>query len=763
MPSFDFVTDEQFADLSDHPLPPDVASQIYTWANDPSQAVLLRNHDLYNIGLYGGKYADAILPIYRHRRRPCIFATVAGIVVGATKKDRQWDYLLDDGSQVIDFSVQFKSISLFIPISAENFPTSKEKMDGLSLKPSIEVGDIVRVTGRIWRRQYTSEWGGSATHRIGLDVSSLDTLNHDPTAESRHNLEAHRLAQREYSEPFELSSQQSALVRLRVPMPIQSTNDVEAWKLCTSLEDRLVTKFGKDLRRLGTSRPRRQEGNAASARKTFHREISCVDHTCIDERSVELTFQAFMEDVQDASISSSSKLVAAEPSTPQRASHFHGVQDGSPISPIGRSATAPLSPVTSLPCPASSNRSLRSPSRLNDSQCTQQMFRLQTQKFLMDFCSQSSNHCNYAGESAKIANVKGLDNSPPAFTFAFLTRIKVLNELADRVVTALLIARAKRKRNANATGRDLGASAPSTTSHEPKTHKIRRLFEWCVLQLVQDGFLVLAPDSTQDPSHRPYWPFNGAQTPTAVTSRSMRGLCACQECSRSWPASNAVTTALARQNPSSAFARLGTSRVVLGTSCQGTSVAKTWSYVDRKLLAQLNFDEASGRNNSKPLKLTNASWPVTNRKIFKHKRDVVWQNVSIPFSEHEDDDRTVTTCASKNLPLEHRPSVPTVTSQTNSEAYQVLTPSFLVPFLVPILQRSFQLGGRARQSKFDQQKIACSPAEDPHRGVSVEIDIDVDSALYQLKRSDDRWRYVSVDCVREALDLLRFPCVSDAS
>jgi hypothetical protein len=77
----------------DEALPADVASSVYAYVDRPSQALTLRNRALAKVQVVGGNVAPSSLPVYLHRRRPCTYATIAGIVVGITEKDRRWDLM----------------------------------------------------------------------------------------------------------------------------------------------------------------------------------------------------------------------------------------------------------------------------------------------------------------------------------------------------------------------------------------------------------------------------------------------------------------------------------------------------------------------------------------------------------------------------------------------------------------------------------------------------------------------------------------------
>lgn len=91
----------------DEALPADVASSVYAYIDRPSQALILRNRSLAKVQVVGGNVAPSSLPVYLHRRVPCTYATIAGIVVGITEKDRRWDLM----SEYIDVRLWRGSLS----------------------------------------------------------------------------------------------------------------------------------------------------------------------------------------------------------------------------------------------------------------------------------------------------------------------------------------------------------------------------------------------------------------------------------------------------------------------------------------------------------------------------------------------------------------------------------------------------------------------------------------------------------------------------
>ncbi|CAO1630989.1 unnamed protein product [Parajaminaea phylloscopi] len=753
-----FLKDEE-PDRWDRPLPPDVATQIYTWADNPEHAVVLRNADLANIKLMGGRKAVSGLPIYQYGQRPCVFATIAGLVIGVAEKERRRDYLIDDGSSVIEVSHNTRSAmtsaaalhdrGTYSTFVAEGGPAHHLK--------GCEVGDIVKITGRIWSRQYPSTNGCASVVKIGLDVSTLLSLSHDPSAEADHNLEAHRLAQEEYCNPFEVPSVTCDLLRIHVPVSLATTDNASCLQDKEHEEARLADKWWSDLRRLHALGERRC--NTASTALSYAerrpvREFNPLDRRIKSEDRVTSSIEVFSKTASPSPIphalSGSARWKDSGPGSPHR----------SRITQPGDALSRAQTPCNRLDAEssafASSSRPLRSPSKLKASECTQQYFRLHVQKFLVDFCSRPIAPAgNEEDLPLRNRGDRGAGTQPPSFAMAFLLRVKVLRELALRVVSVLLEARTKRHRRGIA---NTGRSA-QTQMGEPKEEKVRRLFDWCVLQLVQDGFLVLAPAQDADPSHSLQWPYDGATSPNStITGKAS----SCRRC-------RAMRTRLASRASESGVARLGTSRVKLRRHVRRAVGPELHCRSKRRLLAQLSFEpfDTIATASQDPQTVV-----PSDRKATKRRRGAIWQDVSMCLDEASDEDAAgdvLCTCSAQSRDDAVQPgSARHPTSKPSAEAYQVLTPAYLLQSLLPILQRSC---GRSSNTVAQVHKTEVVKVEDERNDLAAtrehgqlpahhgyaDVEVDVEWALYQLQRSDDRWRYTNVDSVSDALDLLRVP------
>ncbi|PWN29646.1 hypothetical protein BDZ90DRAFT_277908 [Jaminaea rosea] len=570
--------------------PPDVASQIYTWADRPSNAVVLRNTHLANIALFGGHAAAAGLPIYQHGQRPCLYATIAGIIVGVSEKDHRWDYLVDDGSCVVDVSIHERNIPAAVAARARYGPTSSRvtlEAQPSRIVPTLNVGDLMRVTGKIWRQPMSTD-KRRPRYRVGLDAHDAALLNGDPTAEARHNLEAHRLFSERYSKPFDAPVEALGVIHIQLPHREQE-------------RERLEERFSYDLRRLGGLDDDEDDDDDGKERKVAH-------NTLLPFRRIP---KAERERERMARANRASTRPPISPSTKEsQLCEFRAPRWPDPVN-------APTPALTPPPPPSSTSvRQLRTPSKLKASQCTQHAFRLYVQKFLRD-------HCQRRWQAAEGDEISSL---PPAFSLAFLMRVKSLCDLADRVVEQLF-----NQRDTKAAPRPArSSSSHATSSREPRQDKVRRLFEWCIRQLIQDGVIAIADEEAT-------WPFDGGhQAP----------------CGESWAA----------------------------------KVKRTRH--QRKLLAQLS------------------------KADFASSRAPQWADVSMPLHDADDD---------------HDDSTARKRAKQDTEAYQYVTPQLLLAPLLPILQGAAE---------------------------GQELDVDVDWAVWRLRRSDQRWAHTGWDAVRDALALM---------
>lgn len=691
-------------------LPADLACQIYTWADNPAEAVVLRNADLVRLSLYRGTQVSSGLPIYQHGQWPCVFATVSGIIVGITEKDRKWEYLVDDGSHVIDITIHGRSIPESVRVSREPLASgSRVKIeDQLSIaKPSLEIGDLVRVTGKIWGRHYPAALSGGALRwRFGLDTHSLVVLNDDPTAESRHNLEAHRLLHDVYSRPFDL------------PSDTTTTKTTAEFGPDVRAESVLQSRFQLDLRRLGCPQVSLHSDPTIKQEPSDNCSVLANQTNLREGDSKRWNRHVHSFAVKRERAASSDLLdFKGYPTTspPELRSSYDDQSSGLPSLPPGQQA--PMTPTSSK------QRHMRSPAKLRDSQCTQQTFRLHVQKFLHDFCA----------KPASLHTGSNYGSGPPAFTLSFLMRVKTLRELALRVVTVMIRAREKRRlrtepSHLNGITDSVADTKPSESPHE----KVRRLFEWCARKLVEDGFLVIAPDPSAEPGSRPRWPFDGAHAPQQHYSHADLAL-------------TVSGRSLSISRRKGRLGVLGSTRVQM-SSCvpkfrpplrqrrSRKSMARQLG-VDDQLLSQLDVDMSSLEE------FSNKPTSMPSNKL------TLWRDVSFSLADSDDNssdvDNVVESCdVGKGSPQQGWIRGATASSDSREEAFQVLNAESLLPSLLPILRRSHFPKSSVNTRPFSHQP--------PHT-----VEVDVDWALWQLKHSDERWRYLTVDCVHDALQLLK--------
>ncbi|CAO1626161.1 unnamed protein product [Sympodiomycopsis kandeliae] len=456
----------------DEPLSPELTALIYTWADDADRSVVIRNRSLSQIKVLGSGLISAGIPIFVHRRRPCLYATIAGIVVGMTPKDRKWEYLVDDGTQVIDVVVHNRTIPK--SIAPHNEPTNQKQQQTASssrvtldtfdwsLEPDLHVGDVVKVTGKIWRRQYTSLEERTSV-KVGIDVHQVEFLNEDPTKEALHSLQANELEVGEYNRPFGISEapdSNTSWYRMR------SDEAMKAMRHLRALADWESVK---------QQRAARQNGDPYIDYAEDH-QPKCVGILGNEEAGSREKDHAVLINLYN--IAEQTRPTAKKRSRESQSSAHAKVSQDDAEADTERTA-APS--VASVGPPKPRHRHLRAVSRLSDSECTQSLFRLHVQKILTDYFGGNSS----TGSSAM------KQCTPPSFTLELLQRVQPLAQLSDRVVSIMLDNRAKKA------SRKGDKNVSKLLSTEPKEDKIARLFEWCVRQLLIDGFIVIADEQRE--------------------------------------------------------------------------------------------------------------------------------------------------------------------------------------------------------------------------------------------------------------------------
>lgn len=655
----------------------DQISQVYTWADDPVNAVIVRNRDLRKLGCFGGReLASAGLTIFQHGQRPCLFATIAGIIVGVTEKSRRWDYSIDDGTEIVDVCIQARKIPAKVAVErtpASVAPSSSARTLTV-IEPSLQVGDLVQCTGKIWRKWHPKSpnaYGGPA----GLDVCEATILNADPTAEALHNLSAHRLMRDFYSKPFDEEKVDTELevAPLHQPFPglagVYEAPRVESEGF-RSHDLRLRDKFSNDLKRLSQSHGEASRESSPFCSRRMRRRNE-YRRTPLGESSQSSNASSIKREAEDDSEADSDDRPVKR--RPQE-------------SILRNASTVPTPPSID----AAPKRQLRTPSKLKDAHCTQYLFRVYVQKFLLDWCDVQD--VRSTSRNAPALCVDGTSGHPPPFTLAFLQRVRVLRELAVRVVDVLLQSRSQKSRR------------PGDDSSEDKAHKIRRLFEWVIRQLVQDGFLCIA-SRVQEPQ----WPYNGLDSDEHLVSRHL---------------SDAPLLRRPSLGPRSSFSRSTTS-----------------SKLHRSLLSQLDLPPPASPRKSQRQRA--ARWAQDSMRLMSDDDDDGDDdddNVDVSNdAEESEGDVTIQRISTAAHPRCHNEA------GGAAECYQVVTPRSLLPFLVPLITRSNGTSNGIGNGNGHRNRV------DTSRGGVINGDFE--AILSQLKRSDERFEFVTADTVRDSMAL----------
>lgn len=434
----------------DQPLSSEVASLVYLWADNIKRSVIIRNRSLAKVQpIVGGRISSGI-PTFVHRQRPCVWATIAGIVVGVTPRDRKWEYMIDDGTQIIDITIHERNIPKGVAPSASVSQKASSSRWTLDVpEPDLRIGDLVRVTGKIWRRKRHAQ-----PAKVGIDAVQAELLNTDSTAEARHNLLAHELEQGEYNRPFGVLAGTSASVSKRQGLMHLDEDDAGSEHRTTGLKSYQKLTVGP---------------------LPEHSQVS------INSGLADLGLPTHSEEIT-RDLAMSLKRPRDENSRDIRG------RQGAPWD-AHEDAMAPLLNRRRSP----RTRSLRAPSRLSDSECTPSLFRLHVQKILTDHCGDAVSEQGYC--------------APPSFSLSFLRRVKPLAELSDRIVSILLQKRAQklaaRSRSKKRNG-DIEGDHDQPLSSEPKREKVKRLFEWCIRELLVDGFVVIAGHEEVEAMQSPF-------------------------------------------------------------------------------------------------------------------------------------------------------------------------------------------------------------------------------------------------------------------
>ncbi|KAN0063279.1 hypothetical protein ACQY0O_004443 [Thecaphora frezii] len=539
-------------------LSPSDLTRIYDWAGHPNAAVLCFARDIRRI-----KVMDSVgmvlggLTLYRHLNTPCLQATVCGIIVGVTVKERKIIYEIDDGTAVLrvhavengpdaeqqqrpakrrgsERSTQPTGIPSCYLMPAFAKPQkhgsrgaarysrdSAASSSSYDAKARHEVGELVRVTGSI-KPDYDND-------RI-LTSSIIVTL-HDPNDESRHFLKAIRLAEEEYCLP--LTQERVRQLTRAVPESLQADSTEIPWDTHTrdaggaGSDHSDVIKSGKsNKQRLPAHHLDKEQG------RNLRRLISPPTSEPATPRPMPHTDLGGHVD-RSTKLENARRLLSSSPSAPKADDVAPSMHQRSPDgSNVARANIRPLSLLNSSerwigadssdverhgsrqpiyrsegargccsrrqleqsPSPeprrtressvssfasstGSTSRRLRKHQKLPDAKVTETYFRLQVQQYLAD------RHAEAQGDGFTSSSLGG--SLPRPFSVTDLAVQRDLRELAERLVRIKLARRGK----ARAESLDVRASSLSS---ESVADKVQRLFQWCIRQMMTDGFIMLA-------------------------------------------------------------------------------------------------------------------------------------------------------------------------------------------------------------------------------------------------------------------------------
>ncbi|WFD39198.1 uncharacterized protein MJAP1_002168 [Malassezia japonica] len=148
----------------------------HRWASQKENAVLVCVRDVLRLRrAFPALFEAGAVRLYRHAQWPCVYATVVATVVAVREAEGQTEYTVDDGSAAIDVQC-----APTLKKAAPGIYSCYVPADGHHDAPRLAVGDVVRVTGRVFDRRDRSR---------SMDVESVEVVA-DPTHEPAHMLEA---------------------------------------------------------------------------------------------------------------------------------------------------------------------------------------------------------------------------------------------------------------------------------------------------------------------------------------------------------------------------------------------------------------------------------------------------------------------------------------------------------------------------------------------------------------------------------------------
>ncbi|KAI3625691.1 hypothetical protein CBS9595_001052 [Malassezia furfur] len=167
----------------------------YQWAIDRRNAVTVCVRDVQRLGYaFPSLFEQGVLRVFLHHQWPCIYVTLVATVVAVREQEAAMEYTgmwcadsVDDGSAAMDI----QCAQLLKPAQEHGVYSCYVRAENESVAvPTLAVGDVVRITGRVFERRDKS--------RV-VDVEWVERV--EVTQEPLHLLRALAYGAERYAQP----------------------------------------------------------------------------------------------------------------------------------------------------------------------------------------------------------------------------------------------------------------------------------------------------------------------------------------------------------------------------------------------------------------------------------------------------------------------------------------------------------------------------------------------------------------------------------